>query len=284
MLRYLIPFGLVLSVSMPASAQQAAGCDARTLQGHKSHLAKLRSDSAKIRPTIRNKSEADRQIHMSYLNYIGSLARQAVNPKIRGCAVSQINNAVAAARRDTQMGAAPTAGGAPSGPMVRLFPATVKIAKGRTIAPPAKIRHGAAYGYDFWINPTRPIATWASILHKGRSDKERSPAVFFFPKSTRLHVRIGTDKSWNDGCDAKRPLPRGRWSHVFIQARPGVAEIYVNGRLENRCPIGKKILQNAGPLFAGSPWVPPAVAAVRNVRLTTRPLPPSAVPGIMRSR
>ena len=148
----------------------------------------------------------------------------------------------------------------------------MQLAKNKVIAPAGQIRHGNAMGYSFWIQPQKLFPRWSSILHKGNHDKERGPAVFFHPRSTRLHVRVSTERFWNEGCDAKASLPMRKWSHVFFQFHPGVAEVYVNGRLNSRCKIGKRIKLNRGPLYAGDPWYQPAAAAIRGVRLFTLPL------------
>lgn len=160
---------------------------------------------------------------------------------------------------------------------VRLFPKTMQLAKGKIIAPPSRIRHGNAMGYSFWIQPKKTFPRWSSILHKGKSDRERGPAVFFHPRSSRLHVRVSTERSWNEGCDSKISLALKEWSHVFVQFRPHLAEVYVNGKLNNQCKLGRRIKLNGGPLFAGNPWHQPAAAAIRDVRLYTRPLSPPQV-------
>ena len=167
-------------------------------------------------------------------------------------------------------------------PHIKLLPQPTRLARGRVIAPPQKIRHGAVFGYSFWIQPQIATANWTSILHKGRVSHERGPAILFFPRVNRLHVRISTERNRNDGRDSKSPLPTQRWSHIFVQFSPGAAEIYVNGRLNNRCPIGKQIRLNNGPLYAGSPWYDAARAAIRDLRLYTRPLTSAQVARLRR--
>jgi hypothetical protein len=148
-----------------------------------------------------------------------------------------------------------------------LLPGPTAPGIGRIVTSWRNVRHGSTFGYGFRIEPRQAIKEWGSILHKGQSDKKRGPAIFFHPNSTRLHVRIGTDKSWNEGCDSKRALPLKKWSHVFVQFKPGLMEVYIDGKLNNRCAIGKRIMGNGGPLFSGSPWMPPARAMIRDLRL-----------------
>ena len=160
---------------------------------------------------------------------------------------------------------------------IRIFPKTVRLQRKKVIVPAKRIRHGSAFGYSFMIQPQGKLRDWGSILHKGNSNKERGPAIFFLPKSSRLHIRVSTEKNWNEGCDAKSDLPMKRWTRVFVQFRPGVAEVYFNGKLQNRCKIGKLIKRNSGPLYAGDPWHAAAKAGIRDVRLHVRPLTPAMV-------
>jgi hypothetical protein len=166
---------------------------------------------------------------------------------------------------------------APNVQGIRLLPKAMQLAKAKIIAQPSRIRHGSAMGYSFWIQPQKTFPRWSSVLHKGKHDKERGPGIFFHPRSTRLHVRVSTERSWNEGCDAIATLALKKWSHVFVQFRPHVAEVYVNGKLNNRCKLGRRIKPNGGPLYASSPWHQPAFATIRDVRLYTRPLTPAQV-------
>ena len=103
-------------------------------------------------------------------------------------------------------------------------------------------------------------------MHKGSNNRERGPAVFMYPKSTRLHVRTSTNKSWNDGCDAKTQLALNKWSHVYVQFAPGTAWVYINGKGSSRCKIGNKLTLNKGDLYLGSPWFQAANANIRSLR------------------
>jgi hypothetical protein len=286
MIRYILPFGLFVAAATlmlgaaPVFAQ--AGCDARMAQAHKAQLAKLSASAKSIRQKIRDKNAAARKIHEQYLQYIGSLAGRAANPRFSKCAVTQLKETVNSARNVTQTANAASSETSPNKPAgtsptltvkgVSLLPGTVRLAKNRIIAPLNRIRHGRTVSYSFWVNPLRISQGWTSILHKGRRDQERGPSIFFIPRSTRLHVRISTEKSWNDGCDTKKNLPPRRWSHIVTQFRPGSLEIYINGKLGIRCPIGQQIKVNNGSLFAGSPWHAPAVATINNVQLFPRPI------------
>ncbi|MEX2450033.1 MAG: LamG domain-containing protein [Rhodospirillales bacterium] len=282
MFRYLFSLGLILSISAPALAQTAA-CDAQLNKAHQIEMQRMAMQADKIKQSVTDATKAGAMIGRIYFGYINALVRRGNDPKNVPCVIGQLSEASNAAQKAAQVAAVlPKRDTAPAVAGVKLFPAAMNLQKGKVIAPPQNIRHGMAFGYGFWINPQAPLPGWSSILHKGRNDQERGPGIFFHPKSTRLHVRLGTEKSWNDGCDSKAAVPPQRWTHVFVQFRPGVAEIYLNGRLDNRCPIGKQIKINSGPLFAASPWIATAVASIRDVQLFTQPLAPQQVMGLMK--
>ncbi len=142
-----------------------------------------------------------------------------------------------------------------------------RIGKAKILAKASKIKHGQSFGYSFWIRPLKAAPDWTAIFHKGSKNFQRGPAVFMFPKSTRLHVRMGTKGKPNDGCNAKAQLAVNKWSHVYLQFSPGTAWIYVNGKGNNRCKIGNKLTLNKAPLYLGSPWNKPSIANMGTLRV-----------------
>jgi hypothetical protein len=288
MIRYLLAFSMILSLAAPASAQ-AAGCDAQLKKPHDIQMQRMAAQADKIKQSVKDAAKAGEEISRVYFGYINALVRRGNDPKNLPCVIEQLSDASGAAQKATQVAAAPPKpvppkpGTPPAVAGVKLLPAAMALAKAKIIAPPQGVRHGTAFGYGFWIAPRAAVPGWASILHKGRSDKERAPAIFFHPNSTRLHVRVDTATKMNDGCDAKTDLPGGKWSHVFVQFRPGLAEVFVDGKLHNRCRIGGPVRMNGGPLFAGNPWHVPASAGIRDVQLFTQPLLPAQVAELVRT-
>tara|TARA_Y100001936_G_scaffold223903_1_gene241082 strand:+ start:28512 stop:28904 length:393 start_codon:yes stop_codon:yes gene_type:complete len=110
------------------------------------------------------------------------------------------------------------------------------------------------------------VNDWTAVFQKGSKNTMRGPGVFFIPKTFKLHSRTATNKHWNDGCNAKSGLAINKWSHVYVQFAPGFAWIYINGKGNNRCKIGKKLHLNWAPLYLGSPWYKSANASIRNLR------------------
>ncbi len=147
-----------------------------------------------------------------------------------------------------------------------LLTGPARLGKGKIIAKASQIKHGQSFGYSFWIKPTKSAQDWTAIFQKGSKNTMRGPGVFFMPKSTRLHARSATKRAWNDGCNAKSNLVVNKWSHVYVRFAPGFAWVYINGKGDNRCKIGQKLLLNNAPLYLGSPWYKPANANIRNLR------------------
>jgi len=85
------------------------------------------------------------------------------------------------------------------------------------------------YELEFTIHPTGITAGWGNIFHFGRSNTEREPAVWFWPRSTRLHFRAGNSVSWNSGCDPQQQLPLNTDSIVKVVMQYGKLEVSVNG-------------------------------------------------------
>mmetsp|Transcript_11715 Transcript_11715/g.23584 ORF Transcript_11715/g.23584 Transcript_11715/m.23584 type:complete len:113 (+) Transcript_11715:324-662(+) len=99
---------------------------------------------------------------------------------------------------------------------------------------------------------------------------DRVPAVFFHPKSTRLHIRTGTDTSPNDGCDPSTPLSmNGRFRTVTIRViEDGTITVFFDG---DRKVCERKMPGNTFPggywlsVYAGEWWTVAAHAEIKNL-------------------
>lgn len=58
-----------------------------------------------------------------------------------------------------------------------------------------------------------PNGSWRVVLHRGE-EKQRLPLIALFPMNNRLHLRLSTDKDWNDGLDSPVVLPVAQWVRV----------------------------------------------------------------------
>src|SRR5207244_3851448 len=63
-----------------------------------------------------------------------------------------------------------------------------------------------------------------SIIHKGNSENERSPAITVLPNSTRLRMYYGTTQSSSQSFDDNENLPLNQWIHLAYILDGGVNE------------------------------------------------------------
>lgn len=171
---------------------------------------------------------------------------------------------------------------APSGPKM-LAEAPFPVARGKRIVGASEVRTPGAYTYGFWIRPTGTEKGWSSVLHKGTSNAERGPAIFFYPGSTRLQIRSSSAKSYNEGFDPERALPIGRWTHVAVAAGRGRLRVYFDGALVGDTAIAK-LKPNSGPLWAGNPWAPAAPARLARITFAPRALDVEAIKKLAAAR
>lgn len=124
------------------------------------------------------------------------------------------------------------------------------------------------YSYMFWVKPLSVRGGWSNLFHKGQDNVNRNPAIWFYPGTTQLHVRSGTNPwpDWenggNNGCDITNALPMSQWTHVALVHDGTGITVYVNGFVgcRNECngPVA-----NRGALIGVDPWhdVPDAFMA-----------------------
>lgn len=130
------------------------------------------------------------------------------------------------------------------------------------------------YILSFNITP-RAInhGAWANIIHftiSGRDwdNNSRAPAIWFWPGSLRLHVRIGDIGAggWNWGPDSNH-LPINQKSSFRLECIDKKVTMTVNGDVWNLTQPGRRPTGMA-TIFAGNPWYPSANALVENLCYT----------------
>ena len=87
------------------------------------------------------------------------------------------------------------------------------------------------YTIAFMIKPTGTFHHWTNILARGSYGAKRSPSIFFYPGSTRLHVRSSTKSQWNFGADPKKVLTMHKWHHVAATHDKTGLKVYLDGVL-----------------------------------------------------
>jgi hypothetical protein len=75
------------------------------------------------------------------------------------------------------------------------------------------------YTLAWWQKANGLMRPWTNILHYGKYNHERAPAVWFYPgNNPRFHIRISQANSWNWGCDPGHAIGnrRGHWYYVAV--------------------------------------------------------------------
>lgn len=150
-----------------------------------------------------------------------------------------------------------------------VFTRTTVPTRGQIVREAKDIEWTGSFTYMFWIKPTGINGQWSNVLHKGNSDGHRHPAVWFYPGSTRLHIRSGNAPGDNNGCDADINLPMGSWTHIaFSHSNQGVT-VYHNGRVTCQTNYGGPA-RNDGPLYVSNPWYESARSVLADLRVVAR--------------
>jgi hypothetical protein len=92
------------------------------------------------------------------------------------------------------------------------------------------------YSLSFTIIPREINQHWNNIIHFTTNNSDwhavgcRSPAIWFFPGSLRLHVRIGDTRDWNWGIDTD-PIPIHQKSSFRLECKGNQVTVSVNDRV-----------------------------------------------------
>jgi len=110
-----------------------------------------------------------------------------------------------------------------------------------------------SYGFMFWVNPSSIFQDWSNLFHKGEFNVRRSPAVWFYPNSLRIHFRSATklsahENDWtgetNNGLDPEQQMQIGKWTHVAFTHYEDKMEVYYDGELVAKQVIGRPVPNN----------------------------------------
>jgi len=138
----------------------------------------------------------------------------------------------------------------------------------------SNFRTTSEYDLSFDIRPMRKVRGWANILHFSKRNAnygqatDRSPAIWFYSNSYRLHIRQGRKGHVNDGCDPRQHLPHNRWTNVKVSLRRTRMQVFFNGRNVCNGPAYKDAVapQSGMKVYAADPWYHAAGAQLRNLR------------------
>jgi len=118
--------------------------------------------------------------------------------------------------------------------------------------------------YDTYI--TKKQAPWANLMNRGQSNADRTPGMWLYPRSTRIHFRHASTRTWNDGCDSSKSLPLRQWVNVKAVVKHNKAWLFINDRLDRLCelPRGHKFTWGKKSYgLAFGPGVHPGYAATK---------------------
>jgi len=124
---------------------------------------------------------------------------------------------------------------------------------------------------------------WSNGIHKGAANEQRDIAIWFYPGTTRLHVRSGTRRGWNDGGDPEPQLIPYQWTHVAVTHKEQAFTVYYNGEqvLTQDIPAPT---HNDGPLYSGDPWHAAAPCILSDIRYVDSDLDGTAIKAVFHQK
>lgn len=144
----------------------------------------------------------------------------------------------------------------------------------RAAAPPSPSLSVGARNRNFTVCAficvrEQPNGLWRSIVHKGRTDQERTLSMWLRFDSNRVHARISTDYYWNEGIEASAAeLEINRWTHLAYVKNDTKLMLYLDGELDSIAVLRGESVTNPGPLYiANSPWYTTFVGAIADMRV-----------------
>lgn len=121
----------------------------------------------------------------------------------------------------------------------------------------------------FWMNlQTSFTGTWRSLTHKGNNGAQRTFAIWMRPFDNRIHYRISTDVSTNEGDDSVTHINVGEWTHIAYAKRGNKLSLYVNGDLDDSVTLVGNTVANDGDIYIGdTPWYNGTAAIIDDYRI-----------------
>ena len=130
------------------------------------------------------------------------------------------------------------------------------------------------YCLKFIIKPTGTYPQWSNVLHSTISNRDccsendRVPGIWFIPNSTRLHVRVPTSTTWNDGINTNK-LPMNKDTMVMVKADPEKLTVQFhdgNNLFYNmsKYQSGRRGVGNSR-FYLSDPWYEPAKCVIKNI-------------------
>jgi hypothetical protein len=125
------------------------------------------------------------------------------------------------------------------------------------------------YELKFDITPKSTVGDWGSILHFSGADNnccnlgDRSPAIWFQPSSTNLHIRIGDANDGNWGWDSP-PLPMGQKTKFNLTCKGSDITITIGNTVQKLQQPSRRYKGDLN-VWSGDPWYQAANALIDNL-------------------
>jgi len=143
--------------------------------------------------------------------------------------------------------------------------------KGKVLV--SQFQTAADYTMSFDLWPESAKDDWRNVIHVTSngdccSDGERSPAVWFYGGTTKLHVRQSWMYSGNDGCDPPSPLPTRAWTNVKLEMKNNIFQVYYNGISVciNKGMWLRRQNRQQSVIYGSNPWYQPADGKIRKLQ------------------
>ncbi|MEM6451907.1 MAG: NF038122 family metalloprotease, partial [Cyanobacteria bacterium P01_D01_bin.105] len=130
--------------------------------------------------------------------------------------------------------------------------------------------NNADFSVSFWLKLEEDsTGSWRKILHKGETNQDRTFGLWTQPNSNRIHYRISTTASWNEGGNSQKELTVNQWTHVSYVKEDNKLSLYLDGQLDSSVNLRGEVIGNDGPLRLGSTGLD---ASLDDLRLYDRAL------------
>jgi hypothetical protein len=112
--------------------------------------------------------------------------------------------------------------------------------------------NNADFSVAFWFQlEAGPNGQWRSVIHKGNTGEERGFAIWMHPDSNKLHYRISTSASWNEGGNSNAFLQENKWYHVAYVKAGNQLSLYLDGKKDASVTLQGTTIGNTGPIAVG---------------------------------
>jgi hypothetical protein len=109
------------------------------------------------------------------------------------------------------------------------------------------------YDIGFTITPAaEEVAGWSNLIHITATGGnccehgDRVPGVWFYGNTRRMHIRDGSGKDGNGGCDPEEELPADSPTAVRLEMRVTGTVVFFNDVRRRTCLSSTRVEQNQG--------------------------------------